>query len=141
MDKDTLEQITNYLSPLLVVHDNHPRVHVSKKVAMTCCYLGSNFPTLQFAHIFGIAEEAFLRVTSEVIDAMVAKIPEVIRWPEENELDLYAAEYNTIGRYVFLVKYFSSKCHSVYTNAILLQFVCYVWRQFIHACRLVGRLV
>ena len=98
MDKDTLEHLTNYLGPLLIVHDNHPRVHVSKKVAMTCCYLGLNLPTLQLAHMFGISEETFLRVTYEVIDAMVTKIPEVIRWPEENELDLYAAEYNSIRR-------------------------------------------
>ena len=45
-----------------------------------------------------MSEETFLRTTEQVLDAMVAKIPEVIRWPEENELHLYAAEYNTIGR-------------------------------------------
>ena len=55
---------------------------------------------LDLAHLFGIAEEPFLRVTTEVMDAMIARIGEVIRWPDENELALYAAEYNTIGRYI-----------------------------------------
>ena len=52
----------------------------------------------RLAHMFGLSEEPFLRLTSEVIDAMVTKVPQVIRWPQENELDAYAAEYNTIGR-------------------------------------------
>ena len=52
----------------------------------------------RLAHLFGLSEEPFLRHTEGVIDAIVSKINEVIRWPEEHELAIYANEYNTIGR-------------------------------------------
>ena len=54
--------------------------------------------------MFGIAKETFLRTTVQFLDAMLAKVPEVIRWPNENELNLYAAEDNTIGTTVLLNK-------------------------------------
>ena len=61
--------------------------------------MSTNF---RLAYLFGLSEEPFLRVTEEVLEAMIAKIPEIIKWPEENELNLYAEEYNTIGRYLLL---------------------------------------
>ena len=60
------------------------------------------YTNFRLAYLFGLSEEPFLRVTEEVMEAMIAKIPEIIRWPEENELNLYAEGYNTIGRYLFL---------------------------------------
>ena len=62
------------------------------------CDNSMNKIDFRLAHLVGLSEEPFLRVTEEVLDAMIDKINEIIRWPEENELNLYADEYNTIGR-------------------------------------------
>ena len=44
-----------------------------------------------YPHLFGVAEETFIRVTEQVLDAFISRIMQIINWPEENELRLVAA--------------------------------------------------
>ena len=52
----------------------------------------------RLAHLFDMAEESFLRVTEQVIDALLEKIQQFIYWPSENELPLYGNQFDGIGR-------------------------------------------
>ena len=52
----------------------------------------------RLAHLFGVSEEAFLRITEDVIDALISLIDNFIIWPNENELALYARQYEMVGR-------------------------------------------
>ena len=53
----------------------------------------------RLAHLFGIAESTFLRITEQVMDAMIAQIDEFIRWPTEAELHMHAREFDRTGRF------------------------------------------
>ena len=66
----------------------------------------------RLSHLFGVSEETFLRVTSEVMDAFLSQIRHFINWPQENELGLYAAEFDTFGRQVDMdVAMYYKICH------------------------------
>ena len=52
----------------------------------------------RLAHLFGISEEPFIRVTEQVVDALISQISQIISWPQENELALVAAEFDSFGR-------------------------------------------
>ena len=52
----------------------------------------------RLAHLFGIAEESFLRATEDVMEALLSKIDQLIRWPNAHELPHYAAQFDAIGR-------------------------------------------
>ena len=49
--------------------------------------------------MFGVAEETFIRITEQVLDAFISRITQIINWPEENELRLVAAEFDSFGRF------------------------------------------
>ena len=46
MYQETLEHVTAFLRPQLQ-QNMYSRISVDKKVAMTCCYLGTNLPIIQ----------------------------------------------------------------------------------------------
>ena len=52
----------------------------------------------RLAHLFGISEESFLKVTEQVMDAMIDQIEDFIRWPTEGELALHAREFDRTGK-------------------------------------------
>ena len=52
----------------------------------------------RLSHLFGIAEESFLCVMSTVMDALISQINRFISWPQQNELNLYADEFDSFGR-------------------------------------------
>ena len=56
----------------------------------------------RLSHLFGIAEESFLRVTEDVLDALITRRQDVIRWPNEQELALYAEQFDYIDRHVYV---------------------------------------
>ena len=53
----------------------------------------------RLAHLFGISEGCFLRVTEKVLDAMINQIEDFIRWPTEGELALHAREFDRTGKF------------------------------------------
>ena len=46
MYQETLQHLTAFLQPQLQ-QNMYARISVDKKVAMTCCYLGTNLPIIQ----------------------------------------------------------------------------------------------
>ena len=53
----------------------------------------------RLAHLFGISEASFLKVTENVMDAMIHQIEDFIRWPTEGELALHAREFDRTGKF------------------------------------------
>ena len=53
----------------------------------------------RLAHLFGISEQSFLKVTEQVMDAMIDQIEDFIQWPTEGELALHAREFDRTGRF------------------------------------------
>ena len=49
--------------------------------------------------MFDVAEETFLRVCDQIVDAMNLHIHQIVRWPTEAELPLYTTEFDKMGRY------------------------------------------
>ena len=47
MYEETMDHLTQYLTDQIEANDILPRVSVRKKVAMTCCYLGSTLTIIQ----------------------------------------------------------------------------------------------
>ncbi len=54
----------------------------------------------RLAHKFGVSEEAFLRNTEDVMEELVRKSDQVIKWPSADQYQRIAAEYNASGRYI-----------------------------------------
>ena len=46
-----------------------------------------------------MSEEAFLRLTHHVLDALVSKMDRIISWPQRNEYQQIAMEFESFGRY------------------------------------------
>ena len=53
----------------------------------------------RLAHLFGVSEEVLIRVTCQVMEALISEIGKFIYWPDRNELPLYAAEFDNFGRF------------------------------------------
>ena len=53
----------------------------------------------RLAHLFGVAEETFLRITSQIMDAFLLRIHQIIAWPTPNQLRIYSRQFDAIGRY------------------------------------------
>ena len=72
---------------------------------ITFCYI------FRISHLFGICEEAFLRLTEQVMDALVSKMDRIISWPQKNEYQSISEEFESFGRY----------------------FLCFIYKKFLNA--------
>ena len=53
----------------------------------------------RLAHLFGVAEETFLRQTESVIGILIDNISKFICWPHPSEFEFLANKFNDIGRH------------------------------------------
>ena len=49
--------------------------------------------------MFGVSEDVFLTSTNIVMDALVANLHQIIRWPKCEEFEQYADDFDQIGRF------------------------------------------
>ena len=47
MYQDTMDQLTHYLREQIETNEILSRIPINKKVAMTCCFLGSTYTIIQ----------------------------------------------------------------------------------------------
>ena len=98
MYTDTLNSIISYLAlwePFTTLLDKG-RVCRHKKVAMICAYLVISF----FAFLlFGLSEHTFLKCTDVVMDALIANLHYIIRWPKPSEFEKLCSEFEKVGRF------------------------------------------
>ena len=51
------------------------------------------------SQLFGVSEEKFLRWTDVVMDALIANLQQIIRWPKPSEFEEFASEFEKVGRF------------------------------------------
>ena len=95
MDKGTFRALTVYLNPKTRNYQGgRVQVRPQKMVAMTLCYLGSKLPYKQLSGIFGVCEECYIRTTNHVLELLVGKSKEIIKWPSKEKYREIADEFN-----------------------------------------------
>ena len=52
----------------------------------------------RLAQLFGVSEETFLKCTDVVMDALIANLHQIIRWPKPCEFEEFASEFEKVGR-------------------------------------------
>ena len=52
----------------------------------------------RLASLFGVSEEAFIRATDDVILTLIDNIHLFIRWPEQQDYPVIAANFDEMGR-------------------------------------------
>ena len=72
-----------------------------KMVTMTLFFLGSKMPLWQLSGLFGISEECFIRINDYVMDLLVSKIDQVIKWPCKDQYTHIASQCNQNGKKQF----------------------------------------
>ena len=102
MDKGTLHALTSYLNPKTRTYQGGcVQVQPHKMVAMTVCYLGSKLPYKQLSGIFGVCEECYIRTTDHVMQLLVDKCKEIIKWPSKDQYKCISDEFNRSRRRKF----------------------------------------
>ena len=95
MNRETLLTLTKYLSP---GRRNYPggrdEIDPYKMVAMTCSFLGSQWPCKQLAGIFGVTESCFINVTDYIMRLIMGKIKDIIKWPKKEDYPAVAAAFD-----------------------------------------------
>ena len=77
------------------------QVRPHKMVAMTLFFLGSKLPFWQLSRLFGLSEECFIRITDYVMDLLVRKVAEIIKWPSKEDYGRISAQFNRNGKKPF----------------------------------------
>ena len=102
MDKCTFRALTSFLDPRKRNYQGgRIQVRPHKMVAMTLFFLGSKMPFWQLSGLFGISEECFIRITEYVMDLLVGKIGDIIKWPSKDEYPHISDQFNRTGRKQF----------------------------------------
>ena len=102
MDKGTFRALTAYLNPKTRNYQGgRVQVRPHKMVAMTLCYLGSKLPYKQLSGIFGVCEECYIRTTNHVLELLVGKSKEIIKWPSKEKYREITDEFNQNRRRSF----------------------------------------
>ena len=58
---------------------------------------GNSFRTL--SQLFGVSEDTFLKCMDVVMDALIANLHHIIRWPKPSEIEEFAAEFEKVGHF------------------------------------------
>ena len=102
MDKCTFQALTSFLNPKTREYQGGwIQVTPQKMVAMTLFFLGSKMPFWQLSRLFGISEECFTRVNDYVMDLLVSKIDQVIKWLHKDQYTHIASQFNRNGKKQF----------------------------------------
>ena len=104
MEKATFRALTSYLNPATRKYQGgRQQVPPHKMVGMTLCFLGCKMPYWQLSGIFGVSEECFIRVTDYIMQLLVDKSKEIIKWPSKDEYRHISSKFNRKRkRYCFI---------------------------------------
>ena len=95
MEKGTFRALTSYLNPKTRKYQGgRQQVAPHKMVGMTLFFLGSKLPYWQLSGIFGVCEECFIRVTDYIMQLLVEKSKEIIKWSSKDEYNHIASQFN-----------------------------------------------
>ena len=95
MDKSTFRALTSFLNPKTRRYQGGPlQVRPHKMVAMTLFFLGSKLPFWQLSRLFGLSEECFIRITDYVMDLLVGKVAQIIKWLSKEDYGCISAQFN-----------------------------------------------
>ena len=95
MDKGTFRALLAFLNPQSRKYQGGRKpVSAAKMIGMTLCYLGCQMPYWQLSGIFGISEECFIRITDYIMELLMGKSGEVIKWPKKDEYNYIASQFN-----------------------------------------------
>ena len=95
MDKSTFTALTSFLNPKKRQYRGGClQVRPHKMVVMTLFFLGSKLPFWQLSRLFGLSEECFIRITDYVMDLLVGKIAQIIKWPSKEDYGCISAQFN-----------------------------------------------
>ena len=95
MEKGTFRALVSYLNPKTRKYQGgRQQVAPHKMVGMTLFFLGSKLPYWQLSGIFGVSEECFIRVTDYIMQLLVEKSKEIIKWPSKDEYKHIAGQFN-----------------------------------------------
>ena len=102
MDKSTFRALTSFLNPKKRRYQGGClQVRPHKMVAMTLFFLGSKLPFWQLSGLFGLSEECFIRITDYVMDLLVGKVAQIIKWPSKEDYACISAQFNRNGKKPF----------------------------------------
>ena len=95
MEKGTFRALVSYLNPKTRQYQGgREQVPLHKMVGMTLCFLGCKMPYWQLSVMFGVSEECFIRLTDYVMQLLMSKSKEVIKWPSKDEYKHIASKFN-----------------------------------------------
>ena len=95
MEKGTFAALVSYLNPKIRKYQGgRQQVPPAKMVAITLCFLGSTMPYWQLSGIFGLSEECFIRITDYVMELLMQKSGELIKWPAKDDYKSIARHFN-----------------------------------------------
>ena len=109
MNRQTLRALTSFLKPVTRIYQGgREQVGPAKMVAVTVCFLGSQMPFKQLSNMFGISEGCLIKVTDYIMQLLVHKSHLVIKWPNKEDYDEIAAEFNK-RRIRYFVQFLKNK--------------------------------
>ena len=95
MEKGTFRALATYLNPKIRSYQGgRQQVPPHKMVGMTLCFLGCKLPYWQLSVMFGVSEECFIRITDYVMELLMGKSKEIIKWPSNDEYRYIASQFN-----------------------------------------------
>ena len=95
MEKNTFRALTAFLNPQIRRYQGgRKQVSTFKMVGMTLCYLGCNLPYWQLSGVFGVSEECFIRITDYIMELLMSKSGEIIKWPKKEDYNRIASQFN-----------------------------------------------
>ena len=101
MDRVTLNALVKYLNPQPRMYRGGYRlVSPEKMVAMTCAFLGSQSTGRMLSIMFGVLESTLLDCTEYVMSLMMEKCKNVIKWPDKEEYEYWANEFQKQGKWL-----------------------------------------
>ena len=62
-------------------------------------YILKYFYFERLSQLFGVSEDTFLKCTDVVMDALIANLHQIIRWPKPSEFEKFACEFEKVGRF------------------------------------------
>ena len=102
MDRSTFRVLTGFLNPKSRTYQGG-RVQVGphKMVAVTLCYLGSQFTYRQLSGLFGLSDQWVFQVTEYIMKLLNDKCKFVIKWLKKENYSTIASEFNNKARRQF----------------------------------------
>ena len=95
MNRETLITLTKYLSPEKRSYQGgREQLDPIKMIAMTCSFLGSQWPCKQLSGLFGVTESCFINSTTYIMRLLMNKVKEIIKWPKKEDYPKVAKAFD-----------------------------------------------